>query len=284
MDWLRWWHGTVTDPKFQRVARMAGATTGEVIAVWACLLERASSVTGGDADVTSPDVTETRGSVAGFDCDDHDVLLGLEDGATAKILDALGVRGLVIDGRIARWEERQPNRTDSSKERTRLWREREAAKKAAGQQLPPVTPGDGGVTPGDSLDKEGEGDKNKSNNPPSPPAGGKAKAAKPSAKPRRTKPKTLLPEPFLATIAMLEWAKERVPDVDTDIETEKFVNYWKAEKRAKADWPATWRNWMLTAQGDLQKRRPAPASRPAKLNGGPHDRDYQAGIGDDGQF
>lgn len=155
MDWLRWWHGTVTDPKFQRVARMAGASTGEVIAVWACLLERASSVTAGDAPVTSRGDAETRGSVAGFDCDDHDVLLGFEDGTTAKILAALEDRGLLMEGRIARWEERQPVRVDSSKERTRAWRER----KKAQQDAPAVTPGDGHVTKGDALDTDTEGDK-----------------------------------------------------------------------------------------------------------------------------
>ncbi|HBO2594068.1 hypothetical protein ACM74F_05490 [Pseudomonas aeruginosa] len=276
MDWLRWWHGTVTDPKFQRVARMAGASTGEVIAVWACLLERASSVTAGDAPVTSRGDAETRGSVAGFDCDDHDVLLGFEDGTTAKIFAALEDRGLLMEGRIARWEERQPVRVDSSKERTRAWRER----KKAQQDAPAVTPGDGHVTKGDALDTDTEGDKKE---PPFvPPEGGKA--SKPKAKPERSKPKRVLPDPFLVSTELLQWAKERVPLVNTDLETERFVNYWKAEGKAKADWPATWRNWMLKVQGDMEKRSPASAVRPAGAHGGFNERDYEKGIGNDGRF
>lgn len=246
MDWLRWWHGTVTDPKFQRVARVAGASTGEVIAVWACLLERASSVTAGDAAVTSHGDAETRGSVASFDCEDHDVLLGFEDGVTAKILAALGDRGLVVDGRIARWEERQPVRSDSSAERTRLYRER----KKAAQGKPSVTPGDGDVTQGDAPDKEGD-----KKSPPSSPPPEKADP-KPRAKTERAKPKTKVPDPFLVTTGMLGWARERVPLVNIDTETERFLNYFRGEGKTKADWAATWRNWMLKAQEDLEQRAP----------------------------
>jgi hypothetical protein len=43
MDWFRWHHGSVNDPKFQLVAKRAGASVAEVVAVWACLLEAASS-------------------------------------------------------------------------------------------------------------------------------------------------------------------------------------------------------------------------------------------------
>ncbi|HBP2507920.1 TPA: hypothetical protein L5X69_000699 [Pseudomonas aeruginosa] len=246
MDWLRWWHGTVTDPKFQRVARMAGASTGEVIAVWACLLERASSVTAGDAPVTSRGDAETRGSVTGFDCDDHDVLLGFEDGTTAKIFAALEDRGLLVEGRIARWEERQPVRADSSKERTRAWR----ARKKGQQEAPEVTPGDDGVTQGDALDKEGD-----KRSPPSSPPPGKA-APKPRAKSERAKPKTKVPDPFLVTTGMLDWARERGLAVNTDTETERFLNYFRGEGKTKADWAATWRNWMLKAQEDLEQRAP----------------------------
>ena len=42
MDWFRWHHGSVTDPKFQLIAKKSGANVAEVIAVWATLLEAAS--------------------------------------------------------------------------------------------------------------------------------------------------------------------------------------------------------------------------------------------------
>lgn len=249
MDWLRWWHGTVTDPKFQRVARMAGVSVGQVIAVWACLLERASSVTPSDAKVTQGDAKVTRGSVSGFDCADHDVLLGFEDGTCGKVLAALVDRGLIVNGRIARWEERQPKREDSSTARTREYRERK-------KQGETVTAGDAGVTPGDAPE-ESRGDK--SNTPSSPP--GKKPAPKPKAKPAttaapssRAKPKHPLPEAFVTTPAMSEWALEKAADVNIDRETERFMNYWRGTGQAKADWVATWRNWMLKAQEDLERR------------------------------
>lgn len=251
MDWLRWWHGTVTDPKLQRVARMAGATVGEVIAVWACVLERASSVTAGDAGVTQGDRPVTRGDVVGFDCDDHDVLLGFADGKTAQIFAALVDRGLIEDQRIARWDERQPKREDSSKARTREWRERNrpAAKE---------TTGDAPETHGDAPEKS-RGDKSK--NPPNPPAGGKGaakpkpeKAAAPAEKPTRAKPKRALQLPFLMTSEMLAWAGEKAPAVNLDRETERFSDHFKGTGEPKADWPATWRNWMRRAQDDLERR------------------------------
>lgn len=126
MDWFRWWHGTVTDPKFQWVSRRCGLPLAQVIAVWACLLECASTATQGNADAT-------RGNVASFDCNDYDVLLGLDDGQVEKILTAMRDKKLIVDGRIAGWDGRQPKREDSgnpntgalsSTERSRNYREK----------------------------------------------------------------------------------------------------------------------------------------------------------------
>ena len=43
MHWFRWHHGTVTDPKFGLIAKKAGASVAQVIAIWAYLLEAASA-------------------------------------------------------------------------------------------------------------------------------------------------------------------------------------------------------------------------------------------------
>lgn len=249
MDWLRWWHGTVTDPKFQRVARMAGVSVGQVIAVWACLLERASSVTPGDAKVTQGDEKVTRGSVTGFDCADHDVLLGFEDGTAERVLAGLEDRGLIVDGRIARWDERQPKREDSSAARTREYRERK-------RQGLAVTPGDAPVTPGDAPE-EIRGDK--SNTPCSPPGDAQPASPKPARKPKvepkpRAKPKHQLPVAFLTTSQMMAWAADAAPDVKIDRETERFVDHFRGNGESKADWNAAWRNWMRRAQDDLERR------------------------------
>lgn len=125
MDWFRWWHGTVTDPKFQWVARRSGQPLAAVIAVWAALLECASTATQCNADAT-------RGNVASFDCNDWDVALNLEDGSVSKIFGAMEQKTLIEEKRIVAWEARQPKREDagnpntgalSSTERSRVFRE-----------------------------------------------------------------------------------------------------------------------------------------------------------------
>jgi hypothetical protein len=127
MDWLRWWHGTVTDPKFQWVARKSDQGLGNVLAVWAAVLECASNATQCNADAT-------RGNVASFDCNDFDVLLGLDDGCVQRIYDAMIEKKLIQEGRLSQWEARQPKREDSgnpstgalsSTERSRLRREKQ---------------------------------------------------------------------------------------------------------------------------------------------------------------
>lgn len=78
---------------------------------------------------------------------------------------------------------------------------------------------------------------------------------------------TRLPDDFAIDGDMVAWARENAPDVDGRRETMKFVNYWSSKAGSgatKLDWVATWRNWMLTAQGELEhpRSRASPASRP----------------------
>lgn len=111
MDWFRWWHGSLTDPKFQSVARKSGQELSRVIALWVAILEHASSVTQCNADVT-------RGNLKGFDVTDFDVLFKVDDGACAEIYKAFVEKSMIIEGAVARWDERQVKREDdSSKER-----------------------------------------------------------------------------------------------------------------------------------------------------------------------
>ena len=63
MDWFRWHHGSVTDPKFQLVARQAGASLPDVLAVWAYLLETASAAV-------------ERGNIGEIDCEAVDCMFG----------------------------------------------------------------------------------------------------------------------------------------------------------------------------------------------------------------
>lgn len=50
--------------------------------------------------------------------------------------------------------------------------------------------------------------------------------------------------------SLLAWAVERAPSVDTNIESEKFVNYYLSKGDARKDWAASWRNWIIRATRD----------------------------------
>jgi len=123
MNWLRWYSGTASDPKFLVVSRKSGQNVAAVIAVWAMLLERAS-----EDSRTQPNATE-RGCIEGFDCEAADAVLGLDDGAACSIVEAMHERGLLSDGRISNWEKRQPKREDGSAERAKKWREKNASER-----------------------------------------------------------------------------------------------------------------------------------------------------------
>ena len=75
--------------------------------------------------------------------------------------------------------------------------------------------------------------------------------------PEKTKAKraTKIPDPFLLTAEMREWAAAKAQDVNTREETENFVDYWRGAGKPKVDWVATWRTWMRRAQGDTAKRK-----------------------------
>ena len=75
---------------------------------------------------------------------------------------------------------------------------------------------------------------------------------------------TRIPEPFMLTTAMREWAATEVPTVDVDGSTRRFVDYWRAETGAKAtklDWVATWRNWLRRDADNRKPTRPTPTER-----------------------
>lgn len=161
IDWLRWHHGSTTDPKFALVAKRAGVRTGDVIAVWAHLLEAASQA-------------EERGRFGAIDCEAIDLLFGFDDGGTAAILTAMDGRGLTADGWLVAWAKRQPKRErddDSSTDRVRAHRQRQ-------REMAGVTPGE---TPCNATERQetprGEKRREEEEIPPSPPAGGEGSPA-----------------------------------------------------------------------------------------------------------
>lgn len=99
IDWFRWHHGSVNDEKFKLVARRSGASLPDVLAVWAYILEKASA-------------SDVRGRFSDIDCEAVDCLFDFPstETRTADIVKAMETRGLLLPNRVARWEERQPQR------------------------------------------------------------------------------------------------------------------------------------------------------------------------------
>lgn len=124
IDWFRWHHGSVTDPKFALVARRAGASLPDVLAVWAYLLEHASAA-------------DSRGTFESIDFEAWDCLFGYPDGRTQAIYDAMCARQLIAEGAVSSWEKRQPKRereSDNSTERSRNFRQRQKQEQNAMQR------------------------------------------------------------------------------------------------------------------------------------------------------
>jgi hypothetical protein len=163
-----------------------------------------------------------------------------ELGGTPRLVEALIKSGLwveVADGaQFSKWAEYQPTRAEleaarqKEAERKRRWRERQhPASVPAGQ--------DGG--------REAESGHPDPTRP------------DPTNTPNGVMPRkrgTRLPEPFIVTREMRDWAAQEVPTVDVDTTTRKFVDYWRAKSgrdATKQDWAATWRNWLRT---DAERR------------------------------
>ena len=113
MEWFRWYHGAISDPKWPLIARKSGQNIGTVVSIWAALLEYASQ-------------SENRGSAAGFDCETIDALYGYPDGTTETVCNAMKRHGLLNETNvIVSWSKRQVKREreDNSSDRVRRYRE-----------------------------------------------------------------------------------------------------------------------------------------------------------------
>ncbi len=246
IDWFRWHHGSVTDPKFQLVARKSKQALASVIAVWAFVLEQASA-------------SEDRGSFGAIDCEAIDCLLGLEDGATDAILAAMGERGLVDDGAVSAWEKRQPKRerTDNtSTERSRAHRDRQRQEQQDGEKQRHATPEIDDATPCNATQhqKKPRGEERREeksreeDNPLNPPAGGKAR--------RRCR----IPDGFNPSEDGRRRAVQAGLDVDAEIA--KFRDHHAAKGSLMADWDAAWRTWVGNAVQFGRAKVQSPSAKP----------------------
>ena len=113
MEWFRWHHGTVADPKFSIVAKRSGQPRHVVIACWSAILEYAST-------------RDERGCVSGIDPEEIAIVLDLEIDQVVAILAAMNDKNIIDDGRLSGWNKRQPKREDETgAERKQRWKEKQ---------------------------------------------------------------------------------------------------------------------------------------------------------------
>lgn len=210
MDWLRWHHGTVNDPKWRVVAADAGVKVRDVLAVWAAMLECASQA-------------EQRGTLVGWNDRVVGAALDMTGDEVAAVRAAMD--GLVLDGdRISAWDKRQSKREDGAAVRAKEWRERKRTQANADERTgtpdkiredkkeitPSLSPLPGDATP--KVDSRGSRWEH---------AGIGA-----------------LPDDWRQFAGSL--------GLDPDRVWLAFTDYWRAApgaKGRKADWHATWRSW-----------------------------------------
>lgn len=123
MDWFRWHHGTVNDPKFTIVARLSQQPKIAVLSVWAAILEFTSE-------------KDDRGSLEGFDPEDVAAALDLKTEDVVTICHAMSQKKLIDVNCVKNWSKRQPKKEDdSATERKRAQRERNKEREALQAQL-----------------------------------------------------------------------------------------------------------------------------------------------------
>ena len=83
--------------------------------------------------------------------------------------------------------------------------------------------------------------------------------AKPKVRPSKTPPADYKP-----STALLNWAKEKTPNIDCLAETEKFLDY--TFSRAMTGWDGAWRNWMRNAQKFYEERNARTTAKPVVVD------------------
>lgn len=101
--WFRQYHGETCDPRWLGIASAAGAgvTPGHVLAVWCALKECASK-------------SKPRGRVDAFDARTVAEFFMWPRHQVDAIVSAIAERGMVLDGVIVEWADRQPVKKDAT--------------------------------------------------------------------------------------------------------------------------------------------------------------------------
>lgn len=229
-QWLRWWHGTATDPKWRTVSRRAGQPIPNVLAVWCLLLESASE-----------NATE-RGRTHEWSNEVAGDALGIEPATVGAIVDAM--QGLVLDGdKLAGWEKRQPKREDGGAERAKAWRENARERKRTQRNAPEQSRAE-------TEQKE-----------PPPPSGAPPLGDQHDDDRRRG---TRLAGDWQPSAEDIAFAAGL--GLDPDRVAPEFRDFWHGKPGKdgrKCDWSATWRNRCRQIAGDVGRPRANGNGQPA---------------------
>lgn len=216
-EWLRLWHDMPNDPKWRTVARISGQPISLVVSVYVHLLVDASrNVTRGHASVTVEDIASA---------------LDVTEAEIRPILDAMQTR--VLDGiRLLGWEKRQPKREDSGDENTgaKSAAQRKKEQREREKQAMESSPGSSDSAPCHDASRNVTLDKDKDKD--------KSLGAQRGSR---------LPRDWHPSPEEAEFCKRERPDLRPSEVAKRFFDYWTAipgSKGRKADWSATWRNWV----------------------------------------
>lgn len=231
MSWLRWWDGTCSDPKWRVIAARSGQPVGNIVSVWAWLLERAR---------------QTDGDLGELDAEEIAVTYGYEPEGVEAILRTLSDKGLIEEGSIRNWRKRQPRREDDSRERVKAWREKKA-EKAVTATLD--EPRNAVVTHCNAPEAEAETERTEA-----------------TASVSRTKAKKSAIRPdWQPSESCIAYAAKR--DLSGDAlwrEAARFVNHHTSKGNLMASWDAAWRTWVDSPY--RQTGAAPPGGKPQRRN------------------
>lgn len=236
MEWFRWYHGAISDPKWPLIARKSGQNIGTVVSIWAALLEFASQ-------------SEARGSAAGFDCETIDALYGYPDGTTETVCNAMKRHGLIDETHmIVSWSKRQVKREreDNSSERVRRYRENKKANDSGAKEdcNADVTPLKRHETPRTEQNRTDKKEEELSEKP-------KTVSRDSLSLPCEDGSEFVYPDKYLTE------ARKAYPLVDIPSQVSKARAWLEANagrKKTRRGMTKFLNGWLSRAQGDAEKR------------------------------
>lgn len=149
--WWRSWHGAPMDHKWAVIAARAGVKVGVVSAIAWALLDYASQ-------------HKERGTVYDFDVETYAVYSGFSEEEVRAVIQAMQDKDIIVDGRFANWEKRQP-KSEKEIQRATEYRQRQANVTESYAVLQNVTENCTDTDTDTDTDTEAE-----SSTPPPPPA------------------------------------------------------------------------------------------------------------------